>query len=456
MFKIYSNFIGANELEAVLTDDLKFKPITVFNDYPEATSEQLGFNPYSILMVLEPNQLFGIHTWALQNYNNFSLILTWGQEILDSCPNAMFFPMGISWLDKEYVDNIDNIQKRFEVSFLCGAKQMIEGHYLRHRLYKHENEIIIPKQWYYTLPDYNFNNGHHTIIQYKGQSPGSEKKRLWESMFTIAVENSSNRGYHTEKIIDAFLSKTFPIYWGCPNLEELGYDPNGFIYCNDEIEIIKVVNNLTPELYAERKSAIDHNYELAKYYADLPGRFKSVMEAIVEENSIKDRVLSYDQLFKKYKGNHKLFFETGTHKGDGVQNALNIGFEEVVSIEILPELYEGCVKRFKDSNKIHLFLGDSNERMEEMLELIKEPSLIFLDGHFDNGVPLWKELEILKNHSIKNHTIIVDDVPNYFGNGNKVKEKLLEINPNYNFTYEDSLNPGTGKIHKNHNLIAHI
>ncbi len=39
--------------------------------------------------------------------------------------------------------------------------------------------------------------------------------------------NSSNRGYHTEKIIDAFLSKTVPIYWGCPNLEELGYDPNG-------------------------------------------------------------------------------------------------------------------------------------------------------------------------------------------------------------------------------------
>jgi hypothetical protein len=460
MLKIYSNFISQDEIKKLLnTPELINKPISIFNDYPNATVEQLSFNPYNILMVLEPNQLFGIHDWAVQNYQSFSCILTWGQTILDNCPNALFFPMGVSWLDKEYVDNINNIQKRFEVSFLCGGKQIIEGHYLRHRLYKRENEILIPKQWYYTLPDYQYNGGNHTIIQYEGQPPGSEKKRLWESMFTIAVENSSNRGYHTEKIIDTFLSKTFPIYWGCPNLEELGYDPNGFIYCKDENEIINAVNQLTSEFYNERKAAIDYNYELAKYYADLFGRLKSIVEEIVEYNQIEDKVLSYDQLFKKYKGNHKLFFETGTHKGDGVQNALNMGFEEVISIEILPELYEQCVKRFDDKikdNKVHLFLGDSNEYMEEMLELIKEPSLIFLDGHFNNGDPLWKELEILKNHPIKTHTIIVDDMPNYFGNGEKVKEKLLEINPNYTLVYEDSLNPGTGKIHKNHNLTAYI
>lgn len=451
MLKIYSNFIPQNELEeAVNIPSLINKPISVFNDYPNVTPEQLDFNPFNILMVLEPNQLFGIHDWAIQNHNLFSCILTGGQEILDNCPNALFFPMGITWLDKEYVDNVDNIQKRFEVSFLCGGKQRIEGHHLRHRLHKRGDEITIPKQWHYTLPDYDYNNGHHTVTDMYG------KKVLWESMFTIAIENSSNRSYHTEKIIDAFISKTFPIYWGCPNLEELGYNPDGFIYCENEDQIIEAANKLTPEFYTERKEAIDYNSELAKHYGDLFGRFRTMIETLVEFNGIEDKVLSYDQLFKKYKGDHKLFFETGTHKGDGVQNALDMGFEEVISIEILPEFYEGCVERFKDNNKVHLFLGDSNERMEEMLELIKEPSLIFLDGHFNNGDPLWKELEILKNHPIKTHTIIVDDMPNYFGNGEKVKEKLLEINPNYTLVYEDSLNPGTGKIHRNHNLTAYI
>ena len=136
-----------------------------------------------------------------------------------------------------------------------------------------------------------------------------------------------------------------------------------------------------------------------------------------------------------------------------------MGFEKVISIEILPEFYKECQSRFDEEikeDKVHLFLGDSNEKMEEMLKLITEPSLIFLDGHFSDGSPLWKELEILKNSLIKTHTIIVDDMPNYFGNGEKVKEKLLEINPNYTFAYEDSLNPGTGKVHKNHNLTAYI
>ena len=454
MLKIYSNFIPQNELEAAVNvPELINKPISVFNDYPNVTPEQLEFNPFNILMVLEPNQLFGIHDWAIQNHDLFSCILTGGQEILDKCPNALFFPMGITWLDKEYVDNVDNIQKRFEVSFLCGGKQRIEGHHLRHRLHKREDEITIPKQWYYTLPDYDYNDGHHTVTDMYG------KKVLWESMFTIAVENSSNRSYHTEKIIDAFISKTFPIYWGCPNLEELGYNPDGFIYCENEDQIIEAVNKLTPEFYAERKEAIDYNSELAKHYGNLFDRFKTMIETLVEFNKIEDKVLNTNQLFKKYKDNHNILFETGTHRGDGVNNALKAGFDKVISVEILPELHKECINRFSKEikeNKVYLFLGDSNEKMKEMLELINEPTFFFIDGHFNNGKPLWKELEEIKNHSIKTHTIVVDDIPNYFGNGEKVKEKILEINPNYVFTYEDSYNSGTGKIHRNHQLISQI
>lgn len=286
MLKIFSNFMGASELEAAFTDDLKSKPITIFNDYPITSLEELKINPHNILMVSEPNQLFGIHDWAVNNYHFFDIVLAWGQDILDKCPNALFFPFGISWLDKEYIDKVDSINKRFEVSFLCGGKQRIEGHHLRHRLHKRENEITIPKQWYYTLPDYDYNGGHHTIIKYDGKSPGYEKLRLWESMFSICVENSSNRGYHTEKVIDAFLSKTIPIYWGCPNLEELGYNADGFIYCANEDEIIEAVNKLTPEDYYIKKEAIEHNFELAKYYADLPSRLKDTIEEIVKFNNI--------------------------------------------------------------------------------------------------------------------------------------------------------------------------
>ena len=52
MLKIYSNFIGAESFENVIPNDLKNKPITIFNDYANITQEQLEFNPYNILMVI--------------------------------------------------------------------------------------------------------------------------------------------------------------------------------------------------------------------------------------------------------------------------------------------------------------------------------------------------------------------------------------------------------------------
>lgn len=262
------------------------KNITIFIDRPPQSHEELRLNPINIMVVLEPNQLFGIHDFIKQNNHLFDIILTWGQTILDNCDNSLFFPFGISWLDDDYINNVDKLEKKFEVSFLCGAKKMIEGHRLRHRLYELGCKVKIPKQWYYTLEDYTYNNGHHTIVKYDGCSPGHEKKKLWNSMFSICIENSSNKGYHTEKVIDAFLSKTIPIYWGCTNLEELGYDSNGFIFCKDENEIIDTVNSLTPELYESKKDSINHNFEVAKHYANIFDRFRSLLEDIIKINNL--------------------------------------------------------------------------------------------------------------------------------------------------------------------------
>lgn len=38
---------------------------------------------------------------------------------------------------------------------------------------------------------------------------------------SIAIENSSQKNYFTEKLIDCFMTWTMPIYWGCPNIFEL-------------------------------------------------------------------------------------------------------------------------------------------------------------------------------------------------------------------------------------------
>ncbi|MBQ6575600.1 MAG: hypothetical protein IJL90_05805 [Lachnospiraceae bacterium] len=50
--------------------------------------------------------------------------------------------------------------------------------------------------------------------------------------FSIAFENSSSRGYTTEKIMEAFASATVPIYWGNPDIAK-EFNPDSFINCHD-------------------------------------------------------------------------------------------------------------------------------------------------------------------------------------------------------------------------------
>ena len=50
--------------------------------------------------------------------------------------------------------------------------------------------------------------------------------------FTMAFENTSSRGYTTEKIIQAFASSTVPIYWGNPDIAR-EFNPKAFINCHD-------------------------------------------------------------------------------------------------------------------------------------------------------------------------------------------------------------------------------
>ncbi|NBP01908.1 MAG: hypothetical protein EBU90_17565 [Proteobacteria bacterium] len=61
---------------------------------------------------------------------------------------------------------------------------------------------------------------------------------------------------------------------------------NGIIYCTDENEIITQVNKLTPYDYHSRKQAMEHNFKLAKYYANFNQRLVELLDEIIKTNNI--------------------------------------------------------------------------------------------------------------------------------------------------------------------------
>ena len=175
------------------------------------------------------------------------------------------------------------------------------------------------------------------------------------------------------------------------------------------------------------------------------------------------------ELFKKYP--NPVFIETGSFYGGGIQHAIDAGFKNIYSIELSPTLYNHCMRRFKDYPNVYLILGDSSDILKELLPAINEPVTFWLDGHYSGdgtalgscSSPVMKELEIIANHKIKNHTILIDDlriwtIEEYGFNTDILKNRITEINNEYVFSYEDGLLPdGDGFItFKNDILVAKI
>lgn len=66
---------------------------------------------------------------------------------------------------------------------------------------------------------------------------------LKEYKFTLAIENSSQPGYVTEKIFDPFRAQSLPIYWGSPSVSS-NFRPNSFINLMDFSTIEEMVEEI--------------------------------------------------------------------------------------------------------------------------------------------------------------------------------------------------------------------
>jgi hypothetical protein len=271
--KVFANFRNP-QLDpwlVFLQERYKDKPITLWYDKFPESEEQLRLNPYNFLFLHEPNEFFGMHNNALQVHQYFTAILTWNDLLLENTSNSVNFTYNGQTLDNEYISNIK--EKEFNVSFICGTKNLVEGHKLRHEIYSLKDQIEIPNKWYYVLEDYDQStNTRPGYDEYskdlthipEGVDPiGYGRRVLFDnSMFNVVVENVKYNNWYN-KIGDNFLTKTVPLYWGCPNISEFGYDERGIIRFNTKEELLDIINNLTPEVYNEMLPYLEHNREIA-------------------------------------------------------------------------------------------------------------------------------------------------------------------------------------------------
>ena len=145
-----------------------------------------------------------------------------------------------------------------------------------------------------------------------------------------------------------------------------------------------------------------------------------------------------------------VFVETGTFLGDGVQDALNCDFKKIYSFEVGADLVKSVKARFQKNENVQI-IQDTSANMYQYIKDIGLPITFWLDAHWSQGItsyqdvycPILKELDAISQHSVKTHTILIDDI-RLFGTWEfnhitleQVKEKVLEINKDYKFEFLD-------------------
>jgi hypothetical protein len=106
----------------------------------------------------------------------------------------------------------------------------------------------------------------------RGYRPFADKADgLAPYRYSIVIENLREPSYFTEKLVDALLCDTVPIYWGAPDIADF-FDPAGIIACTSDAEIIEALSAMSDADYASRAMAIAENRRRALAFADLHGR----------------------------------------------------------------------------------------------------------------------------------------------------------------------------------------
>lgn len=252
--------------------------VHIYNVHADKPDNQNVYNVLNIANEPEPTRMTNKKVIALSKY--FDLILTWDEEILNSCPNARMFLCGMTWIREEDYNNLK--PKEFKVSFICGSKISTQNHVSRHSLWVSKNSIK-------KIPSYFFNSSQLPLDKNYGLKVGinpHDKIEVFNDFqFHIAIENSCYRHYFTEKLMDCFITKTIPIYIGCLNTSDY-FNIDGVIQVKTLGEIFDVCNSLTPDYYESKLNAINDNFSLCKQYTR---DFTERLQEIITENILNEK-----------------------------------------------------------------------------------------------------------------------------------------------------------------------
>jgi hypothetical protein len=129
----------------------------------------------------------------------------------------------------------------------------------------------------------------------------------------------------------------------------------------------------------------------------------------------------------------RVLVETGTYYGEMVA-AMKNRFDAIYSVEFDHRLAERAKRKFARHAHIHIFEGDSQKVVPELLKQIQEPALFWLDAGYygwaglqGDKQRLTTEMDAILHDQDKQHIVLMDDARGLNGqNGAPTVGRLKE------------------------------
>ena len=148
--------------------------------------------------------------------------------------------------------------------------------------------------------------------------------------------------------------------------------------------------------------------------------------------------------------NVRVLVETGTYLGEMARKCSR-HFEQILTIELSEKLAAEAARRLERRRNVRVLCGESSRLLPQILAVIREPVVFWLDAHYSGGAtakgatecPLERELHIIAEHARQDHIILIDDV-RLMGSGEypsleRVCELARRINPRYQIEIRDDI-----------------
>ena len=215
-------------------------------------------------MVVEPESVVSQRQDIIKNANRFHSIYTFDKHIIDTVPHArLWIARYCDFGDKTemFIKSVE--EKDFKISTYASSKifSACEGHHIRTRMFF--NHTMFPDNLVF------FRSGRPNPGPFGDMLPDLTGHTFYDNwqlhfgfQFNIVIENTKEVNYFTEKLMNCFLGRTIPIYWGCPNIDDF-FDTTGWIIWKDIPDLIDKLSIIDENYYVKYMDIIEKNHIFA-------------------------------------------------------------------------------------------------------------------------------------------------------------------------------------------------